>query len=580
MGRISQAMVGEAPAAREALRGGSGPGWRLAAAGFPLATLMVVLLGVLLVYVFFVRPDAFNEWFAFKPGILADMTSDSGKLQVQPYRETLYWYEWSANFHSSRWADTLLFLGLRDVTGLELRQLSIAPFGIAVYLVALLFVFLSADRGAAGRLGFLLSALLLLFAWPMLGWVFHSGGWPGTAMGLLCFGLLFQASRGRHQVWFRGMAILFLFLAFGYYQAMAVLLAFLLPTLFAYQGLVFLLSRLRSHSAPAPAFSYFNLAIIAVAWFFLDPLFSFLVGETGVTRPWEGMQNFYASIFERAGDVVPYQRGYSLAGRIMLMLPLVALFLAAAWFWARDQLPALIRGRSLSEGQVISGAFFLTAPLLSAGAVVAGAGAFRYAEVYYLLLLAAPLLMMQWLFSRPRLTRLRVAEAGAVAASLLAVTLVSFAVLASEPISGWGHLQRSDVSAAAWAAQRIDRPYFADNFTSGLILLENRKSPIVPLQVSRDDTAEVLYSGADNLAESWRAAGAALALLSGRSVEAAPGEQDYRTLKTTDFFIQPIPDYDFGVEPYGQVYDDGRNTVITLGTPSAGRHGPAAGGGQ
>ena len=259
---------------------------------------------------------------------------------------------------------------------------------------------------------------------------------------------------------------------------------------------------------------------------------------------------------------------------------LSAIFLAAAWFWARDQIPALIRGRSLSEGQVISGAFFLAAPLLSAGAIVAGAGAFRYAEVYYLLLLAAPLLMVQWLFSGPGLTRLRVTEAGVVSGGLLAVTLVSFAVLASEPISSWGHLQRSDVSAAAWAAQRIDRPYFADNFTSGLILLENRKSQIVPLQVSREDTAAVLYSGVDRLAQNLRATGAALALLSGRSVEAAPGEGDYRALKTTDFFIQPIPDYDFGVEPYGQVYDDGKNRVIVLGTPSAGRHGSAAGGGQ
>ena len=565
MGRVSEAMVTPAGAAVEPPVAASRPGRRLAAAGFPLATVLVVLLGVLLVYVFFVRPDAFNEWFAFKPGILAEMTSESGKLQVQPYKETLYWYEWSANFHSSRWADTLLFLGLRDVTGLEMRQLSIAPFGIAVYLVALLFLFLSADRGAAGRLGFLLSALLLLFAWPMLGWVFHSGGWPGTAMGLLCFGLLFQASQRRHQVWFRGMAILFLFLAFAYYHAMAVLLAFLLPTLFAYQGLVFLVSRLRARTAPAPAFSYSNLAIITVAWFFLDPLFSFMVGETGVTRPWEGMENFYSSIFERAGDVVPYQRGYSLAGRIMLMLPLVALFLAAAWFWARSQLTALIKGRTLSEGQVISGAFFLAAPLLSAGAVVSGAGAFRYAEVYYLLLLAAPLLMVQWLFSRPRLTRIRVAEATVVATGLLAVTLVSFAVLASEPISSWGHLQKSDVSAANWAADHIETPYFADNFTSGLILLENRKSPIVPLQMSRDETAAVLYSGADKLAQSLRASGAALALLSGRSVESATGNGDFRTLKTTDFFIQPIPDYDFGVEPYGQVYDDGKNRLITLG---------------
>ena len=79
------------------------------------------------------------------------------------------------------------------------------------------------------------------------------------------------------------------------------------------------------------------------------------------------------------------------------------------------------------------------------------------------------------------------------------------------------------------------------------------------------ETAAVLYSGADKLAQSLRASGAVLALLSGRSVESATGNGDFRTLKTTDFFIRPIPDYDFGVEPYGQVYDDGKNRLITLG---------------
>ena len=264
---------------------------------------------------------------------------------------------------------------------------------------------------------------------------------------------------------------------------------------------------------------------------------------------------------------MPYQRGYSFAGRVMLMLPLVALFLAAAWYWARGQLPALIKGRPLGEAQVISGAFFLAAPLLSAGAVVSGAGAFRYAEVYYLLLLAAPLLMVQWLFSRPRVTAGRVVEASVVSAGLLAVTLASFAVLSSEPISRWGHLQESDESAAAWAASHIEAPYFADNFTSGLILLENRRSPIVPLQVSREKTGEVLYSGVDALAKNLRVAGAELALLTGRSVEAKPDSGAFRTLKTTDFFVRPIPNYDFGVEPYGLVYDDGSNRLITLGPP-------------
>jgi hypothetical protein len=539
---------------------------RWGAVGFSLAILSVLLLGALLVQLLFVRPDAFNEWFAFKPGMLVEMTTESGKLQVEAFQEPTSWYEWSANFHSSRWAATLLFTGLRYVTGLDMRMLSVAPFGIVVYLLALLFLFHSADQGAAGRWGFLLSALLLLFSWPMLGWVFHSGCWPSATMVLFSFGLLFQASRRhRYQVWLRAMALLFLFLAFGYYHAMAVLLTFLLPVLFVYQAVVSLASHLRGQPAPAPAFSYSNLAAIVVVWFFLDPLFTLLVGETAITRPWEGMTNFYSSVFQRAGDVASYQTGYSFAGRILLMLPLVALFLAAAWLWARSHLFALVRGRALNEGQIISGAFCLAVPFLSIGAIVAGAGAFRYPEAYFLLLLAAPLMLVQWLFSRSRLTRGVLMEGTVVAVSLLIITFISFPVLAREPISKWGRLQESDLSVADWSARNIQEPYFADNFTSGLILLENHESPIVSLQGSTTELGEALYNGVAPFAQALRDEGAALALLSGRSVASSSPEEDFRTLKTTEYFIQPIPNYDFGVPPYGRVYDDGRNTVITLG---------------
>jgi hypothetical protein len=539
---------------------------RWGAAGFLLATLFVFLLGALLVHLLFVRPDAFNEWFAFKPGMLVEMTVESGKLQVEAFQEPSSWYEWSANFHSSRWANTLLFTGLHYVTGVEMRSLSVAPLGIVACLLALLFLFLSAERGAGGRWGFLFSALLLLFSWPMLGWVFHSGCWPGATMVLLSFGLLFQASRRhRYQVWLRAMALLFLFMAFAYYHALAVLLAFLLPTLFAYQAVVSFVSRLRGKPAPTPAFSYSNLAAIVVVWFVLDPLFTLLVGDTAVTRPWVGMTNFYSSIFHRAGDVVSYQRGYSFAGRVLLMLPLVALCLAAAWLWARSHLVALIKGRPLSEEQIISGAFCLAAPLLSIGAITAGAGAFRYPETYYLLLLAVPLMLVQWLFSRGRLTRGALVEGTVVVVSLLIITFISFPVLAREPISKWGRLQGSDVSVAAWAARNIQEPYFADNFTSGLILLENQRSPIVSLQGSMAEMGETLYNGTDLFAQELRDEGAILALLSARSMATTSPEEGFRALKTAEYFIQPIPNYDFGVPPYGRVYDDGRNTVITLG---------------
>lgn len=539
---------------------------RLRAMAFPLATLLILLLGVLLVYLLFVRPDAFNEWFAVKPGVLVDLTDEAGRLQVQPFEEPANWYEWSINFHSNRWGATLLFLSLQDVTGLGMRNLSVAPFGIVLVLLAMLFVFSSGAPGSSGRWGFLLSSLLLLLSWPMLGWSFHSGAWPALTMGLLFLGLLL-ASRGRqrHQMWFRGLAILFLFLTFSFYHAMAVLLVFLLPVMLAYRTVAPCFSHRSGQNSSAPAFSYMNITLIALVWFFLDPLFSFMVGETGVTRPWEGMESFYRSFFQRSGDVATYQLGYSFTGRVMLMLPLVALFLTGAWLWVRTHAASLIRGRPLSEAQVIAGAFFLAVPILFIAAVISGAGAFRYPEMYLLLLLAVPLMLMQWLFSRDRLTPIRTVQGTLIAGILLIITVASFAVLARQPISRWGRLEQSDVSAAAWAARNIEEPYFADNFTTGLILLEDPSSPIVPLEGNTSVVGEAIYNGRDRFASELRAQGAQLALLNGRSVAAASPEHGFRALKTTDFFIEPIPNYDYDTAPFGRVYDDGRNSVITLG---------------
>ncbi|MFQ5472186.1 MAG: hypothetical protein ACE5FA_04780, partial [Dehalococcoidia bacterium] len=314
-----------------------------------------------------------------------------------------------------------------------------------------------------------------------------------------------------------------------------------------------------------PAFSYMNIAIIGLAWFLLDPLFSFMVGETGVTRPWEGMTSFYSSFFQRSGDVVTYQVGYSFFGRVMLMLPLVALFLTAAWLWARTHVANLISGRALSEAQVIAGALFLTVPILGFAAVVSGAGAFRFPEMYLLLLLAAPLMLIQWLTSGDRLTPTRMVQGTLIAASLLIITITSFVVLARQPISRWGYLERSDVSVASWAARNIEEPYFVDNFITGLILLEDASSPIVPLEGNVVAVEEAIYNGRDRFTSELRARGAQLALLSGRSVAAASPGAGLRTIKITDFFIEPIPDYDYDAPPLGRVYDDGTNKVIMLG---------------
>lgn len=568
------AEVENPPARLEPLPSSPRPARRWAAAGFPLAVLVVLLLAATLVYLFFVRPDAFSEWFAFKPGILVEMTAESGKLQFEPFDEISeipsHWYEEAVNFHSFRWAATLLFLGLHYVTGLEMRVLSVAPFGIVLCLLALLFFFLSAERGSAGRWGFLLSALLLLFNWPMLIWVFHSGGWPGATMVLLSVGLLLQAyGRQRHQVWFRAMALIFMLLAFGYYHAMAVLLTFLLPTLFAYKAAVSLASRWKSKLAPAPALSYSSLAAITVAWFFLDPLTGFFLGS-GITRPMEGVVSFYASIFERGGDVVPYQVGYSPIGRIMLMLPLVAISLTGGWVWLRSQPITLLMRRPLSEQEVIAGALYIAAPALLVAGIISGAGGFRYPEAYFLMLMGTPLLLFQHVFRAGSVTRLRLLEGTLLAAGLLIVTASSFVVLSQEPISRWAFLDRSDESTAQWAAKNINEPYFADNFFTGLILLENPHADIVSLEGDVKTIGETFYGGRDRLAGELRDRGAELAVLSRKTIADESPAKSFRALKTTDFFIGPIPDYDFDVAPYGRVYDDGRNRVITLGAQARG----------
>lgn len=542
---------------------------RRVAAPLTAAMLLVLLLGAFLVYALFVQSEAFSEWYAVKPGILVNMAEDTGKLQIQPFPQASAWYQESANLHSERWAETLLFLGLRYATGMDMRDLSVAPFGIVLCLIALLFVFYSAVDTNDWQIGFLLTSLIFLFTWPMLSWVFHSGGWPATVMTLLSLGLVLRTSRGstRHQVLLKAIALLLLFMSFNYYHAMAVLLTFTIPVLFAYQAVAYGFARWRGRFAPAPIASHSNLAAICVILFFLDPLFTLLIGQTGVTRPWEGIANFYSSIFITRGDVVPDQVGYSLLGRVLLMLPLVVLLLAGTWLFARTHVARLMDGRSPSQRQIVCGALYLAVPFVLFGAVAAGTGSFRYPEAYFLLLLAVPLMLFQRLSLLRQLTRGAAGEGAAIGLTLVVVAFASFFVLAREPISRWVHVNDSDRSVASWAANHVSTPYFADNFTTGLILLENYSSPIVPLQGAVADVEAAVYNGPDRFAQELRSRGAGLAVLNGRSIASAPAEDEFKTLKTTDFFIPPIPRYDFGGPPYGRVYDDGTDSVITLGPP-------------
>jgi hypothetical protein len=530
-----------------------------------LFVVLVLGLGVFAVYVLFVRPNFFSFWYAMKPGVLVTMAAESGQLQLHPFPKAVYWYEMGLNFHSYRWAATLLFLVLQNATGLNIVALSNGAFGILVFLLALLFVFvaLGGARSNVSRWGILLAAPFVL-NYTLLTWVYHSGGWPGTSLGLFIIGLLFASGNRHYRDSWTTLALILLILMLNWtYHNAAATLALFLWVLFAYSFFLQGLARLQRRPAVSPTRFYFSLASIALLAIYLDPLFASLVG-TNLFRPWDGVKIFLRALLQ-GGDVVPYQVGYSLAGRLANVAPMASLMLVATWLWLGDHLlPLLLKKRPLREADVILGALYLaalTVPILS----VVTYGFISWSQPVYLLIIVVPALLLAHVGRAERIGPGGF-PAGAAAAALLLLVVAGWSqtALLRDPVRRFNEVRPTDTAVARVAAARIQVPYFADAFYTGLILMENHRVAIVPLEGDLRQLGGAIYSGPQGFVSELRARGAELAVLGDRNI-AKPFPLGFRhSLLTPNFMLEPLPDYDLAVLGSAVVYENGESRVLVL----------------
>ena len=534
---------------------------------FPLLVFLVMALGVGLVYILFIQANLWIVWYTMKPGLLVTIAEQTGRLEIEPLDEVSYWYEEGINVHSRRWATTLLFLGLHDVTGLEMSDLTRAPFGIVIFLFALLFLFASVkdSGGPASQWGFLLASLLFLLSYWSLGWIYHSGDWPALTMVLIMLGLIFRAVS--HQdpgqaVLTRALLLLFVFLNFWTYHGTMMLMVVFFPFLLLCSSAIPLISRARGLSLlPRPSL-YQTLALVALAVFFVDPLSTFILATTGVLRPWNGPQDFVSHLTQGSGNYASYLVGYPPIIRAALVAQVFVPFVVATWLWISDHLIPLLRKQRLSETDIVISAIYLSVPLLLVGSLIVGQ--LRTSEANFLLIIATSLLLARHFFRGESVSRGRIIWGSTIALGLVVMMASVSLMHVRDPITRYANVQDSDAGVAQWASEKIDEPYFADIFFIGLILMNNVDAEIVPLHGDLEHIVGAIYDSPLGLAGELESRGAQLALLNDRMIDKPSPTGVRHALGVADFFLDPIPDYDYGTPDFAIIYDNGDSRVITL----------------
>ncbi len=494
------------------------------------------------------------------------MAIENGRLQGLPFKEARYWYEQGANFHATRWAQTLVFVALRHSTGLSPRQLASSDWGIVLFTFALLFVFSGLKPSAEKwKWGFALSAVMFVADYPMLSWVYHSGGWPGSSLLLLLIGVLLRRARKKESSPSQNLtAVLFLLLITWTYHATMVTGLVMLATVVSYG--IMLQSIRKADQLVLRTTQYFGLFVISVLVFSADPLFQTFLTETSLFAPRAAILHFLRTLLG-GGSSFRYQVGYSSAGRVALVAPVVALMVAGLVLWMRNQLRNNAR---LSGTELVAGSLFLASPGLAILSVAAGE--FRFAEAGFLVTVATPLL---WTLSFERApTRHARVLLGTLATLLVLITMLSLTIVARDPITRYAFVRASDERIASWAAQRVHKPFFADMFLSALILDSNSRADVISLegvQQTLEELGDVIYSGEDAFVRELARRGAKLAVINFRNIDARDQHDLRHAILTANFFMSPLPDYAFkGPFLGGIVYASGENRVLLLSGPGGG----------
>ena len=555
-----------------------------------LAVLAALVVGLAVVQLTLVQRDYITAWTFAKPVSLVHLADEAGHLEFGPFGATEPWIEEAYKAHSQRWGTTLLFLSLEEVTGLDAHTLAWAtPLGVAPFLLGLVFLFTRLGwSGVSVRLAFLVAALGFVLNYQMVIWFYHGGGWPGTALALLMIGALLAFERVPNRRWlYAGAAIIFLLLQFPIYHSTAVISFMLLSVLAAYALLLRLVSALR-RPAPAavdprikPRFApkagrlaehYSNLAIIALAMVFIDPISVFVLDGLGpiVQSPGSTLSIFFVSYFEGDNFFNPNFTGFDFATRVALMAPLVYMMTVSTFLWLRELLQFWRTGAA-AGGQLVDHGLYLTAVLTLVSSLMFG-GSPRATEPYFFVLLAFPLLLFRpWRVqtdARPGavpIGRSVSPISAALAAGALIVTVASLFVVLRDPYTEQAYATPSEEAAGAWAARHIDVGYFADAKLANLALVRSHDTPVInPLVngVTIRDLEPLFYHGRFAFAEGLRDRGARLALVGDRNIEGSGYSKP--ALFMINEPIRPLPDYDYDSQGFGRVYDNGSERVILL----------------
>lgn len=566
------------------------PDARSASAAPWLVVLAALLVGLAVVQLVLVQRDYVTAWTFVKPVSLVHLADEAGRLGFGPFGAREPWIEEAYEAHSQRWGTTLLFLSLEEVTGADALDLAWAsPLGVLPFVLTLTFLFTRflptgsatpASATAVVRSAFLVAALGFVLNYQMVVWFYHGGGWPGISLAFLMIGALFAFERAQSRRWlYAAAAITFLLLQFPIYHSTAVI-SFMLLTILAVYVLLLRLAfaarrRLPSPSTPqvagrlAPpggrlAEHYSNLAIIALAMVFIDPISGFMLEGLGpiVESPGSTFSNFFVSYFEGDNFFNPNFTGFAFSTRVALMAPLVYMMAVSTLLWLRE-LVQLWRTGTAAAGQLVVHGLYLTAVVTLASSLMFG-GSPRATEPYFFILLAFPLLLFQPWRALPIGVTVSPVKT-ALAAGALAVTAASLVVVLRDPYTDQAYASGSEKAAGAWAAHHIDSGYFADAKLANLALVRSHDTPVLtPLVngVTIRDLEPVFYSGRFAFAEGLRNRGARLALLSDRNIEGSGYAKP--ALFMINEPVRPLPDYDFESPGFGRVYDNGSERVILL----------------
>ncbi|MCL0057493.1 hypothetical protein M1N05_00285 [Dehalococcoidales bacterium] len=540
-----------------------------------LLCLLVSLSGILLLYTWLYEKNFVSGWIFAKPLANVWFTENSGRLIIEPFQNPQEWWQASINTSSYYFVNTLIYLMLHQVTGVELLKLFSYPFsaiglGIVLLSVGFLFTRLKSFTPISWKLGLFISisCFALFHSW----FVWISNSWIAYFLGYMMIGTLLNALlENRHRVFYSGLTILFLWLQFKTYHTVAIS-SFILLILISIYAII-LKALFRTNYQWASVSSFFHLAILALAFLYLEPLFDTLIKFSLPLFSQDFIElflRFFENLQHKRGFFDPLVVGRTIEGRIFQMLPLALLFITASYLFS---LRLIGRKQTAPIDLIVDGLYLASIVALSSHLIISGIP--RPTESYYFLSIGTPLMIarhFQYSYRGAKthspLTKrgfLRISPLPSrwllLIATFIVTIVLSSLILASDPLlkERYRDLQ-AQITMAKWVSEKIERRFFADAHFTNLVLIYNPKvnvfSPhVLPFEESLKQFRD-LYSGPSQFASKLAKWNCEIAIIKRNNITSA--------LFLNDVFLKALPNYDFMISPFAIIYTDANNKVILI----------------